>query len=82
MARWLLLSFSAPQQSLQEMATSAGLEDYITVQVFCTQVAFRGQHNFLFNIYYFDYLTELGLNHAHRIFDLPCAAEGSLSCGR
>ena len=32
--RWLLLSFSAPQQSPQGMATSAGLEDYITVQVF------------------------------------------------
>ena len=36
---------------------------------------------FFQNIYYFDYLAVLGLNHVWGTFDLPCAPEGSFICG-
>ena len=81
--RWLLLAFptssSATTLGNGDICWIGGLHHCANI---CTQVACTGQPNFLKYIYYFDYLAVLGLNHACRIFALPCAPEASFSCGR
>ena len=67
MAASFILSSSAITAGNGDICWIGGLHHCASI---CTQVAFRGQHNFFFNIYYFDYLHWVLIMHVGSLISL------------